>query len=89
MVWRTERGKKLVVTLSKTPPSQKQACDIPRTAFEVSPFITEELGKRLTSHISLNENTFEVSAIKLLKVKEKRTTEFDQFERCVCTNHKW
>ena len=88
MVWCTERGKKLVVTLSKTPPSQKQACDIPRTAFEVSPLVTEELGKRLTSHVLLNENTFEVSAIKLLKVKEKRTTEFDQFERCVCTNHK-
>ena len=60
MVWRTERGKKLVVTLSKTPPSQKEASDVPLkwNVFEVSPFLTEEV-----SHISLNGNTFEVSAI--------------------------
>ena len=51
-------------------------------AFEVSAFLIEE-----ASHLSLNENTFEVSAIKLLKVKQKRTTEFDQFERCVYANH--
>ena len=61
MVWRTESGTDK--TLSETPPSQNEACDVllKWNAFEVSAFLTEE-----TSHVSLIGNTFEVLAIKLL-----------------------
>ena len=65
MVWHIERGTEVIIsihTLSKTPRSQNESCAVPLkwNAFEVSAFLTEE-----ASHVLLNGNTFEVSAIKL------------------------